>query len=115
MRVAIAIALALASCDPLDEVKGGLYDVGTLLEPLCFKATCGQVLQCTLYAREAETVVEYCWRDDDTAELEAVLKTSIWSAACAPSPRGGSFGMPCLYSCPPPAHGCNAHNGCYCP
>jgi hypothetical protein len=116
MREVAALVLSVvAACDVEGEVRGGLYDLGTLLEPLCFKADCGQVFQCTLVERGAETVVEYCWRDDDSTELESAIDAAtVETAYCVPSPRGGSFGMPCLYSCPPPAHGCNSFHGCFC-
>ncbi len=103
------LALALAGCAAL---RGAAADAGDELEPLCSlaDATCGKVFLCT-----GERDGEWCWRDDSATELEDALASLGYGDSCSPTPRGGSLGLPCLYSCPSPAHGCNARGGCLCP
>ena len=57
---------------------------------------------------------EWCWpKDSQRAELERLMDVTCtdghrpwWPDDLSP--------LLCSYSCPPPEHGCNAHDGCAC-
>lgn len=95
-----AVFVALAACT---SVKQDVEDVGADFAEAtyCELATCGQVYLCG----EAEL----CW---DGSQQELADSVGV---PCEPTPRGGALGWPCIYQCPSPAHGCNAHDGCWCP
>lgn len=64
------------------------------------------VYECTIAPEVGgDTDVELC-SDLNAAELGARL-----GGRCYPTRRHIGW---CLHSCPPPARGCNAKNGCFC-
>ena len=119
MKLALAIAL-LAACGIEQDVKDLGADVAEVT--YCQFTDCGTVLQCDLdgaYYRAAPasqhtTTPELCWLDDSADELAAALSERFPGTTCAPTPRGGVLGWPCLYGCEKGHKDCNAYQGCYC-
>lgn len=76
---------------------------------LTFIPGVGQVFSCDV---SDGTQLELCY-DGEAGELAQQIVAAGWSdkATCGPTQRHAG---PCLYSCPPPAHGCNAFQGCAC-
>ena len=70
----------------------------------------GEVYRC-----DVGVELELCWRGAVT-ELAADLASQygLASVPCGRSTRPATW-FGCIYECPPPAHGCDAYDGCYCP
>lgn len=109
------LLLLLVACGSVKDAAG---DVGVGLEPLCgaIGLTCGTVFMCDGTAPDGSAwSAELCWVDDSSTELVSSLTDLGYGGTkCWPTPRGGSLGWPCIYSCTP-HRGCNAYNGCWCP
>lgn len=95
---AIALLVALASCEPHD-VLGTGWDLPAL----------DNVYQCDVGADGEQ--LELCW-DGDAKSLALSLAAHLGErASCVTTPR--HLG-PCIYGCEPHS-GCNATSGCFCP
>lgn len=98
---------ALAACTTVTQEAAGVgADVAEA--SYCEIADCGEVLLCTMPSGVQN---EWCFASGDTT----AAASASGAVKCVATPRGGAFGWPCLYSCPSPAHGCNAYQGCWCP
>lgn len=69
----------------------------------------------TVYRCDVGVQFELCWRGAE-AELadDLAARYGLPSVACSLSTRPATW-FGCLYECPPPAHGCNALDSCFCP
>jgi hypothetical protein len=90
-----ALLLLVAACGDLgglDVIPGA--SLGT-----------GSVFVCQVAGAD----LEFCWRDNDAADLAGVVADACGAAMCGPSSRQSV----CLYQCPPRS-GCNALQSCFC-
>lgn len=122
--VVLAIGIFVASCGV---IKGAGADIAELGPcdgyAWLVGGDCGEVFLCDLgsayyRAKPASmhtTTPELCWIDDDPNELAAALGEDFAGATCAPTPRGGALGWPCIYGCEPHHKDSNAYQGSYCP
>lgn len=103
--IVLVVCLLACSCD---SITGEVKDIGADFAEVsyCEVETCGQVFLCTMPDGSTN---EWCWSNDDADDLAR----SSGAVSCSPTPRGGSLGWPCLYSCTP-HRGCNAYAGCFC-